>query len=360
MSEIKWLKWFFVSCLFCIIFVAVVNYTVDPFQQFRIADKGRIKFENSRYLSSGLTKNYKLNSVVVGTSMTENFLINEVQDILGYKNTIKLTMVGSVSKEQVAALNRAIKYQELNDVLWSLDIFAMSDVFNASRFPWDMYKDNNFMEITQKYLLNFYIFKYSLKGIRDLIRGYKNKHIVDFNCMYCSYYKHDENDSNLKEIVKSWYATGMHNNTNSHVIIFKDLKENFDKYWLTTIKENQNIRFKIFLPPYSILFFKKWESMNVIKDAFKFKEYALSELLKLKNVEIYDFQADKNITHNLNLYLDFEHYNYKMNTWMLKQMRDHKYLVTNENYKSLIEELKNQVKDYQLPDFITQENFKKE
>ncbi|OPA72654.1 hypothetical protein BB381_05530 [Campylobacter pinnipediorum subsp. caledonicus] len=82
MIEIKWLKWFFVSCLFSIIFVAVVNYTVDPFQQFRIADKGRIKFENSRYLSSGLTKNYKLNSVVVGTSMTENFLINEVEDML--------------------------------------------------------------------------------------------------------------------------------------------------------------------------------------------------------------------------------------------------------------------------------------
>ncbi len=45
---------------------------------------------------------------------------------------------------------------------------------------------------------------------------------------------------------------------------------------------------------------------------------------------------------------------------MLEYIKEHKYLVTNENYKSLIEDLKNQVKDYQLPDFITKEKFKKE
>ncbi|OPA72652.1 hypothetical protein BB381_05520 [Campylobacter pinnipediorum subsp. caledonicus] len=182
---------------------------------------------------------------------------------------------------------------------------------------------------------------------------------LDLNCIYCWSLFVDDSSYSEENIYKSWNENEP-GNIHSNRIAFADLKENFDKYWIKTIKENPNIRFKIFLPPYSVLFFKKWESMNVIKDAFKFKEYALSELLKLKNVEIYDFQVDKNITHNLSLYKDISHYHQKINTLILEYIKEHKYLVTNENYKSLIEDLKNQVYEYQLPDFITQENFKKE
>ncbi|WP_069638173.1 hypothetical protein [Campylobacter pinnipediorum] len=180
------------------------------------------------------------------------------------------------------------------------------------------------------------------------------------NCMYCWSLSIDDSSYNKENIYKSWNEKDLNNNILSSRIVFVDLKENFYKYWLKTIKENPNIKFKIFFPPYSILFFKKWESMNVIKDAFKFKEYALNELLKFENVEIYDFQIDKNITHNLSLYKDISHYHQKINTLMLDYIRDHKYLVTNENYKSLIEYLKNQVIKYQLPDFLNKEKFKKE
>ncbi|AQW85122.1 hypothetical protein CPIN17262_1457 [Campylobacter pinnipediorum subsp. pinnipediorum] len=362
MSEIKWLKWFFISCLFSIIFVAFVNYTIDPFQQFRITSFYDIKFEEQRYLNAGLAKNYEINSVVIGTSMTENFLINEIEEKLKYKNTIKLSISGGVAKEQITTLNTAIKHNKIDDVLVGLDIFSLSDNFDKNRFPWFLYEEYSF-KLIKDYLLNSFISKNSYKYIKNImynsITGGGITINLDLNCMYCWSLFVDDSSYSKENIYKSWNENKS-GNIHSNRIVFADLKENFDKYWLTTIKENQNIKFKIFFPPYSILFFKKWESMNVIKDAFKFKEYALNELLKFENVEIYDFQIDKNITHNLSLYKDISHYHQKINTLMLEYIKEHKYLVTNENYKSLIEDLKNQVKDYQLPDFITQENFKKE
>ncbi|OPA72651.1 hypothetical protein BB381_05515 [Campylobacter pinnipediorum subsp. caledonicus] len=171
MNEIKWLKWFFVSCLFSIIFVAFVNYTVDPFQQFRISNFYDIKFEEQRYLNAGLAKNYKINSVALGTSMTENFLINEIEEKLNYKNVIKLSISGGVTKELITTLNTAIKHNKIDDVLFGLDIFSLSDNFDKNRFPWFLYEEYSFKSI-KDYLLNSFIFKNSYKYIKSIIHNF--------------------------------------------------------------------------------------------------------------------------------------------------------------------------------------------
>ncbi|WP_069638172.1 hypothetical protein [Campylobacter pinnipediorum] len=168
MDEAKWIKIFFIFTIIICFMVSFANYIVDPFQQFRITSFYDIKFEEQRYLNAGLAKNYEINSVVIGTSMTENFLINEIEEKLKYKNTIKLSISGGVAKEQITTLNTAIKHNKIDDVLVGLDIFSLSDNFDNNRFPWFLYEEYSF-KLIKDYLLNSFIFKNSYKYIKNII-----------------------------------------------------------------------------------------------------------------------------------------------------------------------------------------------
>lgn len=142
----------------------------------------------------------------------------------------------------------------------------------------------------------------------------------------------------------------------------KSLKSEFEKEKITEkskeiymetldkiIKNNPNIKFYVFYPPYSMIaYLKEFKEERLYKD-LEIKEFVEKNLLNYKNVELYDFQVAKEITHNLDNYKDYSHYSPKINSLMLKYMfKDKKYLVTNKNYKKYIEDLKEQTKNFKI------------
>ena len=63
---------------------------------------------------------------------------------------------------------------------------------------------------------------------------------------------------------------------------------------------------------------------------------------------MYDFQAEKSVTHNLNNYKDLSHYHQRINYWMIEQIKENKYLVSKENSDSYIENLKKETLEYNI------------
>lgn len=84
MNSKKWIKILLILCVFGVGFVGGVNYLVDPFQQYRVKTFYPIAFKNERYQNAGLAKNFNYDSLILGTSMTENFLIDKVENDLGF------------------------------------------------------------------------------------------------------------------------------------------------------------------------------------------------------------------------------------------------------------------------------------
>ena len=91
--------------LFCLIFLlsTLLNYFVDPYQ---IYHKNKFGFlPNERYQVAGLIENYladdkqKLDSIIIGTSMSQNFIPQDVTDNLQFEGTLKLTISGSSPAE---------------------------------------------------------------------------------------------------------------------------------------------------------------------------------------------------------------------------------------------------------------------
>ena len=147
----KMIKIFFIVFLTSISFLAFVNYIVDPFQFFRKPTIFKPIFAKETYLNAGLIKNYDFDSIVIGSSMTENFILDEVKQYMGFDKPIKLSLGGGNMIEYNTFLNNAINKKDIKNILLGFDIFALDSA--PSRLPLYLYDQNNINDL--KYILNF-------------------------------------------------------------------------------------------------------------------------------------------------------------------------------------------------------------
>ncbi|PLY05093.1 MAG: hypothetical protein C0625_13745 [Arcobacter sp.] len=350
MNGKKWIKIFMALSILGVSAVGIINYIVDPFQQYRAKTFYPIAFLKERYQNAGLSKNLDYDSVVLGTSTSENFILNEVEDNLNCKKALKLSVKGGSAREQSITLKTAIKNNKnLKHVLWGLDSFVFIGEANRLKsgpgtFPEYLY-DSNILN-DYKYLLSIDTLLDSFKSVsRPYLK--KDKSVYDYNKMY--QWQHQlENDFTFEKIIEAWENRDLDLDEELDKQSFSYLKNSFDINFMPIIKNNKQIEFKIFFPPYSILHFKGIEERNSLDDTFKFERYIFNQLKNYPNIKMYDFQINKKLTHNLANYRDLIHYHQKFNTWIVEQIKNDKYLITEENIDKNLRELDKQIKNYNL------------
>ena len=67
----KWIFLLFVTILAIIVVLVSLAYIIDPFFQFRVKDNKYML--TGRFVSPGLIKNYEYDTLILGSSMTQNF-----------------------------------------------------------------------------------------------------------------------------------------------------------------------------------------------------------------------------------------------------------------------------------------------
>lgn len=338
----------FLIIILSIPFLGIFNYVVDPFQQYRVKTFYPIVFFDERYQNGGFIKNFDYDSIILGTSMTENFLLKETEKELNFSKLIKLSLTGGSASEQKIILESAIKTGKVKNILWGLDTFSFIDkYYNMNKYmPLYLY-DNNILNDC-KYLFSLDTTRKSVEAIFRIFKEPKDSLSLNYNNMYQWQHKY-EHKFTLAEIKKSWKNRNVNFiKKNIEDQSFKNLKINFDFTFLSIIKNNPQINFKIFFPPYSVLTFKVLEERSILEETLKFKEYLYNIFIKLDNVELYDFQIERNITHDLNNYKDLSHYHQKINTWIIKEISNNKYLIDKNNLNKNIDILRKQVKNYDM------------
>jgi hypothetical protein len=348
----RWINAVFISFFIASLSLIGVNYTVDPMQQYRISSFYPIYFApiKERYLNAGLAKNYGYHSIVLGTSHTANFIIPEVEKNLHFNKTIKLCLNGGTGKELGITLQTAVENnKKLESVLWGVDILSFSGSPERERgksdsFPLYLY-DKEILN-DYRYLYSIDTLKYSLKALLYPTIISRDDPLFDLNHMY--QWQHQSTKRfKVNRVLKSYtqkkkeYAS-----RNKEQYSLANLKKSFDINFLNTIKNNPQIDFKIFFPPYSLLHFKMLEENKMLDDMTDFKKYLADELSTLPNVVLYDFQIANNITSNLNNYKDTSHFHQKISTWILEEMGKNRYIVSNENIDENIKILKEQVAEW--------------
>lgn len=329
MKPTPWIITTFALTLFGLFIVGVANFMLDPFQQYAKATLYKPIYDNERYLNSGLAKTYDYKQVIIGSSMTENFLLSDAKELLGLDKPIKFCMSGATSYEMKVTLEHAYRQRKIDTVIYGLDLFSFTGdttrLFGgAGTFPFYLYDDNYLNDY--RYLVSFDTFKFFV----DSFIVPKPAQMFDFNRMYEWQYLLSEDDFNKKDRIDEWKEKyGFNPDYSKSEYALKAMKENVDINLLPMIQNHPETTFYIFYPPYSILAFKDMQTKGWLSTVEQFKRYVYLELAHYPNVKLYDFQASKEVTCNLDNYKDLLHYHKRINTWMLQQMRDEGYLIKN-------------------------------
>ena len=350
-SNKRWSAIFIFIAIFINLAVISFNYIIDPYQFYRKATLYTFTIQDQRYLNAGLAKNYTYDSAIIGSSMTENFYANDVNNILHFKKTIKLPFQGASIFEETALLHTILNTKKASNIIFGLDIYSFSGeaipLSKSSFFPQYLYDKNILNDLS--YVLNFKVLEKSIKALKKPYD--KNKVKQQLNSIY-NWQKIWQTSFNIKNVLKLYNQekkqftnkTQQEKNKLLKHFHFSVLQRNFDNELLPIIKANPHTDFYIFYPPYSILAYKLMYQQNILKDTIKFKQYIFNTLKHYKNVKIYDFQVADEIVKNLHNYKDVNHYTEDINKWMLEQMAKDNYLVTEKNIKHYSEQLIEYVK----------------
>lgn len=337
----KMLIQFAVSAVIMASLVALLTVTLDPLQFYHKSFYPAIYSNEQRYQNPGLAKNYDYDTIIIGTSMTENFLPSEVDEDLGGK-TLKLSVRGSTADEHNAIANVALKTGKVKKVLWGLDYFSLKmgskeEIDN----PEYLYDDKWWNDY--KYWFNYSIYQDLFKeAVLRPLRGLEPRQL---EYLYNWNREVTFGAKKVADVYKSSRAGEAYFGLNEEPI--ETIKEAFNEYILALVEEYPDVEFDFYYPPYSVLRQKVWQDTNNTRylNQLEMKEWMFEQFDKLPNVHVYDFQQESDWTYNLDLYKDLSHHNQDVNSWIAEAIGkdDPKYKVTQDNVKQFTLDMEEQL-----------------
>jgi len=340
MKNQKWIYNFFKIFLGFLLIITIINYSVDPFQQYRVSDWYKITDKKQRDVTPGLAKNFTYKTAVIGSSMTENFLTSNINEELN-TTSLKLSMAGMTAHEMHQILNVVLKNNsDIKQIILALDLYAFAGNKKRTRnkkLPLYLYDDNIINDI--HYLLNKETLEYSIKILKN-----KKEQSIDMDHIW---YWGDAYEFSEKSVLNAYLLKNFNSSFQAKDFKSKIFVDSFNFNILPFIHNNPDVTFLVFYPPYSYLAYKGMKKQKWLNEIFSFKRYLSS--LNLSNLQIYDFQCESLITEDLNNYKDISHYSPEINKYIISSIKEKKHLITPKNIEQCLNIIQNSAdKDFHL------------
>ena len=352
MKAKKWLScWILIVCAFFITFAYIVCH-VDPYFHYHKPYTERYFYyldrEKQRSQNDGISKHFEYNAMITGTSMTDNFLTSEMDELFGC-SSVKLPFSGGSYKEINDNLTRALKANpDLRTVVRCLDTDYLLDSADylkprgtvlgdswESIFPAYLYDNDPFNDV--EYLLDWNLICKSIEMIAaGHIPGGGITGITPFD-EYCSW----QNDAayGKNEICPSGISVKIpeeftHLTEDEKKVIEKNITKNVTDL----ADDNPDVDFYYYFSPYSILRWLDYYSEGSIYRFLEAKEAATELILQHENIRLFSFNTRFDIITDLNNYPDVYHYAGWVNSLILKWLHDGSYRLTKDNYEEYFRE----------------------
>ena len=309
-AEIPYKRWckIVILAVLGIIFGAVaLVYVVDPHYRYHMPWFYDTVYYELYATTPRLLRDMEYDTLVLGSSMTRNFFLNDIDSALGGKS-VKLAASGATTTDlkKFFDIAREAKGESLKRVVFSLDIYSMNkskDEAHYKEFEYlyrdDLAEEYKYFFSRQTYSSMFYLLKRKLRPKK------KRQHQADVNRMFSTEY--DGMRFGIREVM----VDAIHNERSHHTQTPAH-KENFEhslnNCLLPMIKENPQIEFIIYLPPYHIYTYCQSQQFKEAEGLIRQRTLVMKKLLKYPNVKLYDFQADRTYVCNDDLYSDVQHF----------------------------------------------------
>lgn len=336
--------------------VGWVNYIVDPLQFYHRARFYQPVFsEEQRFQNPGLAKNYSGDTIIIGSSMTENFVPAEVNELLGGK-AVKLSMSGASAREEALIAELALGSGEVKTVLWGLDFASLKGAPDRVRdedvpFPYYLYDRQPLNDVA--YLLSITTLQNSTQILSNFYRGLPatSPELEYLNNWSGEYW------FNRQPLLEQWQQEAADRPSGIKLYGGVDgspaaMQLSFARNILPLVQDHPDVHFIIYYPPYSVLRYRSlWEEdPQFFYAELEVKSYIFAQLQDAPNVSLYDFQADPALSFNLDQYKDYSHHSTLYNRYILEAIagENKKYLVTAANIDPLRQDLQSQVENLDL------------
>ncbi|WP_300622260.1 hypothetical protein [uncultured Fusobacterium sp.] len=318
--------------------VVITVVLIDPFFHYHKPLKKISYFMDNnqqRYMNDGIVKNFEYDSIITGTSMTENFRSSQFDNLFNSKS-IKVPFSGGSYREINNIVDVSLKNKrDVKYILRGLDYGKIREEYSKmsyGNYPTYLYDDNILNDY--KYILSKGAF---FQSLINLIKSLKSKENINFD-EYSSW----RNKESGRDVVLRTYKRDENKKEEEKLTLqeIEIIKENIEKNVIELPKKYPDVKFIYFITPYSIVY---WDSINQSGDILKQLEaekIMIEIILEIPNIELYSFFNNYELITDLNNYTDAGHYNYKINDKILEWISRKEYRLTKENYKKYLEENK--------------------
>ncbi len=340
-KALKWLAVFIGTGLTAVTLLVII---FDPFYQYHDPLPGTeaVLYDRDNQVP-GTVRNFSYDTVLLGSSVAENFDSAYI-DRRYHARTIKIIRSNGSVADLLSFLQTARQKQEIRQVFWCMDIFALQaspvSTLTAEELP-NYYLHTASIMDDAPYLFNKEIL---LEKIPLML--YNSSHGI--NTGGHAYDWSADQEFSVKRAMSAYrkpafpdreerleYVTALQEGNIPQMTYQEvpDLEENMEMV-LQEINSHPEITYTVFFPPYSMLW---WDCGYVNGESEKYVavlEYAMPKLVSCENVELYNFQNEKDIVCNLNYYMDMIHYSPEINQYMLECIDEGENRVTEENVEN--------------------------
>jgi len=310
--------------------IAFVVWFFDPFYQYHAPFLGMVPVFNDRdNQMPGSVRNLEYDSVLVGSSVAENFDTDYLSDRY-HCDMLKIIKASGTVPDLLYYLEMAQENHELKNVFWCLDLFALSGSLDVELFeqgaPQYLHTKNPLDDLP--YLYNKEVLLEKIPAW--VVSSFKNIHTGGMAYNWAEG-KNFSAEGAMDHYER--YYIPEDSIVEKSELEYRDIVNTNISRLVEQIQRYPDTQYYFILPPYSMLW---WDCAYVNgeqEEELYIMDRIFVSLLPLENVEVYSFQAEADIVCNLDYYMDMVHYSPEINQYMLEQLGGNDYRVTQENYE---------------------------
>ncbi len=295
--------------------VAVFNYVVDPFQQYRKPTWYEARYYRTlqRYVNPGMAKHYDYDTVITGSSMMENTRNSEVGKILNGK-AINLAMGAMTAYELRQLLTTILASARAKHIILDLNFnaFAGSPSMQVvtEPLPLYLYDKNPWNDV--HYLLQAQTLGKSTEIALGLNRGVYSTNSDQ------PWYWADHYEFSKGATLRGLDLSNINRNFGQSHRTLDGMRASFDANLLPLLRAHPEIRFSLVYPPWSALVWEDFRQRNQVDVSLAFKRSVFDAVRDLPNVALYDFQPRLDWVTNLDNYKDIYHFSPRISREMIE------------------------------------------
>ncbi len=313
---------------------------IDPYFHYHKPIKGLYyELNNERSQNDGIIKHFDYDSMIIGTSMAENFKTSQAEEIFG-GHFIKATFAGGAYMEQRDNTQNAIDANpDLKLVIRPLDYAFLLDEPDRVRddlgkYPMYLYDNNPFNDVN--YFFNKEIlFEICMPMIEGALSGQPGG-ITSFDD-YANWMDTAEFGADVVLADKKSFSEPTEKLPFVDEIK-KQVKDNITENIVELAKANPDVEFYYYFTPYSIAWWGDQNELGAVDRWISAEQYAIELMLDCDNIQLYSFNTDFDMVTDLNNYSDMCHHGDWINTEILSWLHDGEGQLTEDNYRDYISE----------------------